>query len=95
MELTSNKERMIFNGKYTGKMGTRTKNEAQNKFVDNETAILIATKAFGMGIDKPNVRYTVHYGIPSSLEALYQEAGRAGRDKQKAMCTILYTQEDV
>lgn len=47
-----------------------------------------------MGIDKPNVRYTVHYGIPSSLESLYQEAGRAGRDKNKAECTILYTAEN-
>ena len=46
-----------------------------------------------MGIDKPNIRYTVHYGIPSSLEALYQEAGRAGRDRQRAQCTILYTPE--
>ena len=70
------------------------KHDAQSEFKENYYTVLCATKAFGMGIDKPNVRYTVHYGIPSSLEALYQEAGRAGRDKKKATCTILYTPED-
>lgn len=70
------------------------KREVQDDFKDNNFALLCATKAFGMGIDKPNVRYTVHYGIPSSLESLYQEAGRAGRDKNKAECAILYTSED-
>lgn len=69
------------------------KKEVQEKFKDNEFALLCATKAFGMGIDKPNVRYTIHHGIPSSLESLYQEAGRAGRDRQKATCTILYNPE--
>lgn len=69
------------------------KHGAQAEFKENAYTVLCATKAFGMGIDKPNVRYTLHYGIPSSLEALYQEAGRAGRDKQKSMCTILYTPE--
>ena len=70
------------------------KREVQDDFKNNKFALLCATKAFGMGIDKPNVRYTVHYGIPSSLESLYQEAGRAGRDKNKAECAILYTAED-
>lgn len=69
------------------------KKEVQEKFKDNEFSLLCATKAFGMGIDKPNVRYTIHHGIPSSLESLYQEAGRAGRDRQKATCTILYNPE--
>lgn len=69
------------------------KKEAQADFKNNKYSLLCATKAFGMGIDKPNVRYTIHYGIPSSLEALYQEGGRAGRDKQKATCTILYSPE--
>ena len=61
---------------------------------------MVATKAFGMGIDKPNIWYTIHYGLPSSMEALYQEAGRAGRDKEKvqregikAKCTVIYEPE--
>ena len=69
------------------------KKNVQTEFKDNVFTQLCATKAFGMGIDKPNIRYTVHYGIPSSLESLYQEAGRAGRDRKKATCTILYTPE--
>ena len=69
------------------------KKDVQKEFKDNVFTLLCATKAFGMGIDKPNIRYTIHYGIPSSLEALYQEAGRAGRDRKKATCTILYTPE--
>ena len=69
------------------------KRAVQDDFKDNEFALLCATKAFGMGIDKPNVRYTIHYGIPSSLESLYQEAGRAGRDKKSAECTVIYMKE--
>lgn len=70
------------------------KRTVQDQFKEDEFSLLCATKAFGMGIDKPNVRYTVHYGIPSSLESLYQEAGRAGRDKKKAECVVLYTAEE-
>jgi ATP-dependent DNA helicase RecQ len=51
---------------------------------------LVCTKAFGMGIDKPNIRYTFHYNIPQSIESFYQEAGRAGRDREKSICSILY-----
>lgn len=69
------------------------KRENQKDFKDNKYTLLAATKAFGMGINKPNIRYTIHYGIPESLEALYQEAGRAGRDKHKAQCLILYSKE--
>lgn len=64
--------------------------ESQDAFINNEKSLLIATKAFGMGIDKPNIRSTIHFGIPSSFENFYQEAGRAGRDRKPADC-YLYT----
>jgi ATP-dependent DNA helicase RecQ len=63
-------------------------------FKDNEAPILVATKAFGMGIDKPNIRWTIHMGVPSSMEAFYQEAGRAGRDKNLAYCNLIFSEVD-
>lgn len=68
---------------------------AQKKFKNNDIPLLVATKAFGMGIDKKNIRYTIHYGVPISVEQLYQEAGRAGRDKGDAGCYILYSKERI
>lgn len=65
--------------------------EKQSRYKADETALLVATKAFGMGIDKPNIRYTVHFSMPQSIESFYQEAGRAGRDRAKAWCSILYS----
>lgn len=76
-------------GYYHGAMPTNNKNEYQDKFTNNELALLIATKAFGMGIDKPNIRFTIHTCIPESIEAFYQEAGRAGRDRNNAVNLII------
>lgn len=67
----------------------------QRKFIDNEQNIMVATKAFGMGIDKPNVRFTVHVNIPASIESFVQEAGRAGRDRKMALSSILFNEQKV
>ena len=64
------------------------------KFKNNDLNLLVATKAFGMGIDKPNIRYTIHNGIPSSIEQFYQEAGRAGRDGIKSHCVLVFSETD-
>lgn len=69
------------------------KQSVQQRFKKNEFTLLVSTKAFGMGIDKPNIRYTIHYGIPQSLEAFYQEAGRAGRDRQNSICAIIFSDD--
>ena len=69
------------------------KSRTAMRYKRNELPLLVATKSFGMGIDKPNIRYTVHYGIPSSLEAFYQEAGRAGRDRNAAQCILIISND--
>jgi len=69
--------------------------ENQRKFIENEQNIMVATKAFGMGIDKPNVRFTAHINIPASIESFVQEAGRAGRDRKMALSLILFNQQKV
>lgn len=71
------------------------KESVQSKFMNNEIDVLAATKAFGMGIDKPDIRTVIHYGIPSSLESYYQEAGRAGRDRSESDCYILFTKDQL
>ena len=70
----------------------RYKQDLQRRFTRNRVQEMVATKSFGMGIDKPNIRYTLHYGMPGSVEAFYQEAGRAGRNGREgyALCTVLY-----
>ncbi len=68
------------------------KANVQRAFKKNKLPLLVATKAFGMGIDKPNIRYTIHYALPSSLESFYQEAGRAGRDKKNAHCYLIFSE---
>lgn len=66
----------------------------QELFLDNKLNLMICTKAFGMGIDKDNIRLTVHYAMPSSVEGFYQEAGRAGRNRKPSLCVLLYNEHD-
>jgi ATP-dependent DNA helicase RecQ len=72
----------------------RYKRNTAKEFKSNKFPLLVATKSFGMGIDKPNIRYTVHSGLPNSIESFYQEAGRAGRDRMKAECIILISNDN-
>jgi len=70
------------------------KHRVTKEFKRNKIPLLVCTKAFGMGIDKPNIRYTIHFGIPPSIESFYQEAGRAGRDRKTAYCCIIVSNDD-
>lgn len=69
--------------------------KSQSAFVNHDLDLLVATKAFGMGIDKPNIRYVVHFNYPSSIESYYQEAGRGGRDRKLALGLILFNKQEV
>jgi ATP-dependent DNA helicase RecQ len=75
---------------YHGRLNAGRRKEAQDRFMAGELEAIVATNAFGMGIDQPDIRFVAHYDLPASLEAYYQEAGRAGRDGQPARCVLLY-----
>lgn len=79
---------------YHAGLDAQTRDKKQNNWMQNKTRVIVCTNAFGMGIDKPDVRFVVHIDLPDSLEAYFQEAGRAGRDEQKAYAILLYNQGD-
>ncbi|WP_270608080.1 DNA helicase RecQ [Bacillus mobilis] len=81
--------------KYHAGMSDTDRNEQQELFLRDEVSVMVATSAFGMGIDKSNIRYVIHYQLPKNMESYYQEAGRAGRDGLDSTCILLYSSQDV
>lgn len=81
--------------KYHGGLSAKDRLNNQNEFILDKTHIMVATNAFGMGIDKPNIRYVIHYNMPRDIEGYYQEAGRAGRDGNSSECILLFSNSDI
>jgi len=82
-------------GVYHGKLNPQQRKKIQRKFLGGEENLILATNAFGMGIDKPDIRFILHAEVPSSIESYYQEIGRAGRDGKDSICQLIYNQEDL
>ncbi|HSK01222.1 MAG TPA: ATP-dependent DNA helicase RecQ, partial [Kofleriaceae bacterium] len=82
-------------GKYHGRMNKGERDASQNAFMESSELIMVATNAFGLGVDKPNIRNVLHYHVPGSLESYAQEAGRGGRDGKPARCVLLFSPDDV